>query len=124
MTQRITKTVLCFLCLSIITLYGCAGTPKKIIEAEPIENHMEKIAVVGESKIYFPRTGQKPPLLDLGMSKKVFDLHFQKTEDILKEKGYEVLYAQPAAVGYFYINQENWVFEDYHDSENKWQIKK
>ncbi len=71
--QGIVKNYLCIICLSAVAFYGCAGK-KNIADIPPVENHMEKIAVIGESKIYYPRMGGKDPVLDLGASKKALEI--------------------------------------------------
>ena len=115
-----------FFCVLLILpftlLTSCAGTGKRS-EITPAENNIEKIAVIGESKIFYPRMRNKTPVLDLADSKKALGIHLPRVEKIFVDKGYEVTYVKPAGVGYFYINGDNWVTEDNGNSEKKWQIK-
>ena len=123
MTSIPSKYNFCLLfCLPMIFLISCAGTAKKT-EITPVDNNMEKIAVIGESKIFYPRMRNKTPVLDLAASKEVLNMDLPKVEETFTAKGYEVTYMQPAGIGYFYINGDNWVAEDVEKSENKWQIK-
>ncbi len=120
--KRWNAVLVCFLWLSIIVLSGCAGTNKKTV-IKPVENNMKKIAVIGESKIYYPRRGGQSPVLDLEASKKAMDIHFYDIEAILKQRGYEIQYCKPAGVGYLYINDENLVVKDYGTDNSTWKIK-
>lgn len=120
--KRWNAVLVCFLWLSIIVLSGCAGTNKKTVR-KPVENTMKKIAVIGESEIYYPRMRGKSSVFDLSASKKALEINLAKIEDILKKRGYEINYCKPAAVGYLYINDENWVCDNCENGNKKWQIK-
>lgn len=113
-------TSVLYLILAAVLLTSCANQAKKS-DITPVDNQIQKIAIIGESKVFYPRMGGKSPLLDLASSKKVMEIHFPKAGEVLKGKGYEVTYQEPAGIGYLYINEENWVTEDYNNSDVKWQ---
>ena len=88
--------------ITLIFIGGCASKVK--IRASDMmlkENRVKKIAVLAEGKINWPRMGKGGQVLGVSDSKKALREHISKTKQILTNKGYEVVFAEPVGIGYY-----------------------
>jgi len=92
--------------LTLIFISGCA--PKTRIRASDTmfqENPARKIAVFAEGKVNWPRMGKGGLCLGVSDSKKSLTALLSQTEQVLSNKGYEVVFAEPVGIGY---NSHKW----------------
>lgn len=112
-----------------LNFYGCASQVKKTTfrgsDVLFTKNPINKIAVVGEAKVMRPRMGNNGAVLSLSASKLFVEDSVPKLKAAFEKKGYEVVFAEPAAVGYYWRGPDGyWVFDyDAKDGEpDKWRI--
>ncbi len=94
---------------------GCA-TQQKLFTVRGSEdllhtNPIKKIAIIAEAKLMRPRMGGKTSALSLTESKLLVEDSIPKLKQAFEAKGYEVVFAEPAGVGfYWYGPGEYWVY--------------
>ncbi|MEW8205352.1 MAG: hypothetical protein AB2746_04440 [Candidatus Thiodiazotropha taylori] len=90
------------------------------------KNPIKKIAIVGEAKVMRPRMGGKDAALSLSSSKLLLEDALPKLKSAFESKGYEVVHADPAGVGYYWRGPDDyWVYDfDAKDTGNdKWRVE-
>ena len=97
----------------LLQLTGCAipGRPINATSELTKTNSMNKIAVLGSSRVVWPRMGQKEPVLGLEASKETLIAVMPMLQQEFSSKGYQVIVVEPIAVGFSSPKyKENWVF--------------
>ena len=129
--QKWNVGVLSLALLLTINLFGCASQQPKIsyrasdllIEKNPIK----KIAIVGEAQVMRPRMGGKDPILSISSSKQLLEDSLPRLRSAFNNKGYKVVYAEPAGIGYYWRGPDDYWVYDYSAKKkgigfDKWRI--
>ena len=86
-----------------VLLVGCAkrAGPRDRSKSYPLakENHIRKIAVIGEARVVWPKMGGKQLALCVAESKTSLELLLPQNEAALRDKGYSVTFCKPAGIG-------------------------
>ncbi|MEJ2622281.1 MAG: hypothetical protein P8163_19145, partial [Candidatus Thiodiazotropha sp.] len=117
--------------LLMINLFGCASQqPKTSYKASGLlieKNPINKIAIVGEAQVMRPRMGGKDPILSLSSSKLLLEDSLPRLKSAFKNKGYQVVYAEPAGIGYYWRGPDDYWVYDYSAKKkgigsDKWRM--
>lgn len=131
MYTRLSMRVIFVVMVGILTLMinGCSSPIKKTTmhgsEVLLTKNPIQKVAIVGEARVMRPRMGGKDAILSLSGSKMFVEDAVPKLKQAFENKGYQVVFAEPAAVGYYWRGPDGyWVYdyEEKEDEEDKWQV--
>lgn len=85
----------------VASLLGCGAGPQVRASRSMLSrNPIERVAIFGEAQVVWPRF-RKGEYFGLSESKQSLTAQIPKVQSELRRKGYDVVYAEPAAVGYF-----------------------
>lgn len=85
---------------------GCSEVAVRSSRDMLTVNPMEKLAIIVESNIVYPQGKGKEPILDIATNKKALSRLIPMTKEIFEEKGYDVLYCEPAGIRYHKPDQK------------------
>jgi hypothetical protein len=110
---------------SLMLVAGCAGVQIRASDSMFQENSIKKIAVLSTGRVEWPRIVGKP-VLGLTETKRALEMFAPKMKEILVNRGYEVVFSEPAGIGYYNPSyKDNWVYENYGEKgeeSKKWQL--
>jgi hypothetical protein len=96
-----------------LQLAACASPT--LLRADPslqTSNPMREIALIGHGHVVLPTISGKPPSLSLTHSRAGIEAALPLLEQELEKRGYDVVFAQPAGIGYGFARQaENTVYD-------------
>jgi hypothetical protein len=124
-----TQLLISAMCFSFLVFNVYASPVKTSIRASDVlitTNPIKKIAIIGESKVLRPRMGGKKAVLSLTASKLFVEDSIQKLKQAFEKKGYQVVFAEPAGIGYYWYGPDGyWVYDfDAKEGElDKWRIE-
>jgi hypothetical protein len=105
---------------------GCAGVRIRASDSMMQENSTKKIAILATGRVEWPRMAGKEPVLGMAENKKALEAMVSWTKTVLSRKGYEIVFSEPAGIGYYNpFYKENWVYENYDEKgeeSRKWQV--
>ncbi len=114
-----------FIALTLL-ISGCVGVRIRASDSMMQENSIEKIAILATGRVEWPRMAGKEPVLGMTENKKALDAVVSWTKNVLSKKGYEIVFSEPAGIGYYNsFYKENWVYENYDEKgeqSRKWQV--
>lgn len=87
-------------------------------------NPIKKIVLLGDARVMRPQQGGRTSVLSLSGSKMFLDDAIPKLKTAFSEKGYEVVSAEPAGIGYFWRGPSDYWVYDYdatEKSKKKWR---
>lgn len=88
--------------------WGCAPTTRIRAPENYFERNLsEKIAILSEGKVNWPRTQEAGNVLVLPHCKEATEKSLSVTKEVLANKGYEVVYAEIVGVGF---NSQGWYY--------------
>lgn len=118
-------SVVILIALSML-VFGCAGVPIRVSDSLFQENSIKKIAILSTGRVEWPRWVGKEPVLGLTENKQALEMLTPKLRESLINRGYEVVFSEPAGIGYYHpFYKENWVYENYVEKKEeckKWQV--
>lgn len=119
--SRSVQAVLAVWVLTIVS--GCASQEYRLlVRASPrllASNPINKVAIFTEASVSRPQPGNAAEVLSLPESMLLAEDATPKIAAVFRAKGYDVVYAKPAAVGYvIYGPGEHWVY-DYDPAQGK-----
>ena len=120
------KLLLCvFISILMFLISGCGGLKIRASDAMYKSNPVEKIALVAESRVFWPSPSRTEYLLNIEDSKKALEALLAQTKDVFAEKGYEIVYSEPAGIGLHDPKMEgDWiVVENFESIDKKRQVK-
>jgi hypothetical protein len=120
-------TVALFLSSGIV---GCATQDTRVhYRASDVlitKNPIRKVAIVGEAKVMRPRMGGKDAVLSLSSSKLLLENALPKLKSAFEYKGYEVVIAEPAGIGYYWRGPDDYWVYDFNAKDtgpDKWRVQ-
>lgn len=112
---------LCGLVVMVVQLSGCAvGRPINASTELSKHNSMKKVAVLGSSRVVWPRMFGKEPVLGLEASKETLNAVLPMFSTHIRAKGYELTAVEPVGIYPYPHYTEDWVFPangEYQDPE-------
>lgn len=110
--------------LILLSMIGCASPPDlRSHNSMQSANPINKISIIGYSRVDWPRTWGGEPVLGLKSSQAAIENLVPLARTVLEKKGYVVTFAEPIAIGFPWPNRkENIVYVDYDQqgTDDKW----
>jgi len=119
-------TYLLVLGMLVQLITGCTSTPNlRADRSLQSENPMKRISIIGSSSVYWPRMGNNSSILGFKSSKAGLENVLPLIKNALEGKGYQVVFAEPAVIGFPIDGQENIVYPDYDEtgSDAQWSLE-
>lgn len=85
----------------LATVAGCVHRPPAVVFSQAMRhgNPIGKVAVFGDGNVVFPGLGDGEGHLGLAESERALEYTLAETRRVLLQKGYEVVFCEPALIG-------------------------
>jgi hypothetical protein len=130
--QKGNVSILTAILLLSLNIFGCASQETRSnLRASGLlinKNPVKKIAIVGTAQVMRPRMGGKDSILSLSSSKMLLEDSLPRLKSAFNNKGYQVVYAEPAGVGYYWRGPDDYWVYDYSAKKkgvgsDKWRVE-